>query len=260
MESFAANSAAVAAALCLSLLQVADAGDLHQPRQVEEEPPAEVEDQSDRSAEGEQARAGERTGEEGRAAVWDFDQAAPGQIPEGWRIAQTNSKQSPATWSVIEAAGAPSGHRILALVRSEHEGQVYNLAIAEETEFADLDLSVKVKAVAGEEDQGGGPIWRCMDERNYYVCRINPLEDNYRVYVVKDGVRKELGSATVVLEEQKWYTVRVVMRGKKITCSLDDRELLNAADETFADPGMIGLWTKADAATGFDDLNVKELK
>ena len=118
---------------------------------------------------------------------------------------------------------------------------------------------MRVKAIKGKEDQGGGPIWRCKDQNNYYICRFNPLEGNYRVYVVKNGKRRQLDSIKVDTRPGKWYAVRAVMIGERITCYLDDRKMLEVTDATFAEGGMVGLWTKADAVTSFDDLYVKSL-
>lgn len=145
---------------------------------------------------------------------------------------------------------------IFGLRESRNYDSTFNLAIAEGTSLGDLELTVWVKAVRGEEDQGGGPIWRCMDENNYYICRVNPLENNFRVYVVQEGKRRQLDSQTVGLQAGRWYSVRVMMMGDHIVCYLDGQRLLEARDRTFPDPGMIGLWTKADAVTSFDNLSV----
>ena len=116
-----------------------------------------------------------------------------------------------------------------------------------------------MKAVSGDEDQGGGPIWRCKDENNYYICRFNPLEGNYRIYKVVNGKRKQLDTTRIETEPGKWYAVRVTMVGEHITCYLDGRKLLGVWDSTFEDFGMVGFWTKADAVTRFDDLVVRAL-
>ena len=187
----------------------------------------------------------------------DFEGVPSGEMPAGWRTAETNAKGTPATWRVIADAGAPSGGRVFALTETANSNGTYNLAIADGSEHRDFALTVKVLAVSGEEDQGGGPIWRCRDADNYYVCRINPLEDNYRVYKVIGGKRKKLGSATVALSAGRWYTLSVRMKGSTITCDLDGESMLEAEDGDLPDAGMIGLWTKADAVTSFDDLTIQ---
>src|SRR5262249_10493733 len=119
------------------------------------------------------------------------------------------------------------------------------------------DLSVKMRANTGKEDQGGGLIWRVKDENNYYICRNNPLESNFRVYKVVNGKRTQFDSADVKTEAGQWHTMRAVMGGDRIACYLDGKKLLEAKDDTFKDAGMIGFWTKADAASSFDDLAVR---
>lgn len=194
-----------------------------------------------------------------KAATWNFDHVTVGESPRDWTLRQTKPTTALATWKVIADPTAPSKPNVLALTETANFDGTFNLAIADKTAFKDLDLTVKVKAVSGKEDQGGGPIWRCKDENNYYICRFNPLESNFRVYYVKDGVRKQLESTKIETEAGKWYTVRVTMNGPRIACYLDEKKLLEAEDGTFPNAGMIGLWTKADAVTSFDDLNVSAI-
>src|SRR5262249_14919080 len=111
------------------------------------------------------------------------------------------------------------------------------------------------RAVAGVVDRGGGLVWRAKDRNNYYICRYNPLEDNFRVYKVEDSKRTQFASAKVPGDEA-WHTVRATMSGVKITCYLDGKKLLEAEDSTFREAGMIGFWSKADAQSYFDELAV----
>ncbi len=191
-----------------------------------------------------------------QAATFNFDGDRPGSFPPGWITGTTRATAGPATWQVAADPLAPSPPNVLALVRSENYDGTFNLAMARDTAFRDLDLSVRVVAVRGQEDQGGGPIWRCRDENNYYICRFNPLESNFRLYRVADGTRRQLDSVQVETRTGTWYTVRVVMNADRIACYLDGTKLLEAADDTFKEAGMVGLWTKADAVTSFDDLVV----
>jgi hypothetical protein len=191
------------------------------------------------------------------AVIWGFEADEVGDVPKHWSITETNPTASRATWQVRTDVTAPAGHHVLALTESDNYDGTFNLAIAKRSSFRNLDLTVRVKAVAGDEDQGGGPIWRCRDRNNYYICRVNPLENNFRVYVVADGRRRQLASDRVELIAGRWYEIRVLMQGDEITCWLDGQELLYAADDHFGRAGMVGLWTKADAVTSFDDLVVR---
>lgn len=198
--------------------------------------------------------------EQNGSGEWTFDQHRAGALPTGWRLAETNPTESLAKWEVKPGDAAPSADKIFALTHSKNYNGTYNLAIAENTSYADLELTVRVRGDAGEEDQGGGPIWRCRDKDNYYICRINPLESNYRVYKVVEGRRRQLDSAAVDLEARRWYTLAVKMAGAHITCTLDGEPMLEAEDESIPNAGQIGLWTKADAVTSFDDLSVRPLE
>lgn len=189
--------------------------------------------------------------------TWHFDDDSTGKVASGWSVRETGPTKRLATWKVVADATAPSKPNVLALTETENRSGTFNLAVAEQTSFQDVDLTVMVKAVSGEDDQGGGPIWRCTDQNNYYVCRFNPLESNYRVYKVVEGKREQLATAKIETVPERWYAVRVTMVGDRINCYLDGKKLLEAKDGTFADAGMVGLWTKADAATSFDDLTVR---
>jgi len=194
---------------------------------------------------------------EEKATEWNFDKDSSGQMPAGWKAGYTNPAEGKAVWAVSEDPTAPSPPYVLSLTKTESAGRVFNLAMAEKTSFKDVDLSVKIKANSGKEDQGGGLIWRCKDENNYYVCRINPLEDNFRVYKVVGGKRQQLQSADVKVDAGKWYELRAKMAGNRMECYIDGKKLLEATDDELKDAGMVGLWTKADAASSFDNIAVR---
>jgi len=161
-------------------------------------------------------------------------------------------------WQVFADAGAPSGANVLAQI-SKSGRKAFNLVLVDGVKEVDVDLSVKFKAVMGEIDQGGGVVWRAKDRKNYYVARYNPLEENLRVYKIEKGKRSKLASKTVKYKEG-WHTLHVTMKGKHVTCSLDGGKPLAVDDETFTTGGTIGLWTKADAMTYFDDLTLTRVR
>lgn len=191
------------------------------------------------------------------AVVFGFDADAVGKLPCDWRVCQTRPSTVPATWTVVQDGSAPTRPNVLALTNTQSPKPTFNLVLAEKSLFKDVDLSVKVRGNTGEIDQGGGPVWRCKDENNYYICRINPLENNYRVYRVVNGHRRQLASADVKLDAGRWYTLRARMVGDRIVCHLNGKKLLEARDGTIPWAGKVGLWTKADAATSFDDVRVQ---
>jgi len=186
--------------------------------------------------------------------VWSFERDKPGSVPQGWKVAETGGKGTPAIWQVVKDDSAPDGTQAVAITANKNSGSTYNLLMAEKSYYRDLNIRVKVKAGTGEQDQGGGPIWRAKDADNYYICRWNPLENNFRIYFVKDGRRKQLGSANVKADPKVWHEIEIDHRGTKIAASFDGKKMIELEDTTLSEPGMVGLWTKADAATVFDDL------
>jgi len=197
--------------------------------------------------------------EGGRYEVWTFDKDKAGSVPRGWKAAETAGQGKAATWQVIADESAPSHPQAVAITANENRGRTYSLLVAEGTKYKDLQIRVMVKADAGEEDQGGGPIWRAKDADNYYIARWNPLENNVRVYFVKDGQRKQLGSADVKANPRTWHEITISHSKTKIVASLDGKQMIELEDSTFTEAGKVGLWVKADGKTAFDNLWIAKL-
>lgn len=176
--------------------------------------------------------------------VWNFSDDEPGEIAEGFSARM-------GVWNVVDDAG----NRVLAQ-QAENADGVFNVVLVEESAVKDVDLSVRFKPISGKFDQGGGLVWRARDEKNYYIARYNPLEDNFRVYKVENGKRSKFFQSADIKHTPGWHTLRVTMHGSRISCFLDGKKYLEADDKTFSQPGMIGLWSKADAQTYFDDLTL----
>ncbi|HHT9124601.1 MAG TPA: family 16 glycoside hydrolase [Candidatus Brocadiia bacterium] len=189
---------------------------------------------------------------------FSFDDIKEGSIPEGWKIDATNPADLLATWKVVKDEMAPSKPHVLSITEIHDESVgVFNLCWTDKISFKDGILEVKVRANSGKEDQGGGLIWRVKDADNYYIARYNPLERNFRLYYVKGGSRRTLADARVDIKSDNWFTIKVSHQGEVITCWLDGQEYLHAKDKTFTDAGGVGLWTKSDAASSFDDLKAE---
>lgn len=202
---------------------------------------------------------GAAVAEEPKAVKYDFEADKAGSVPKGWTVTKTGTGEG-GVWKVVEDKTAPKGSKVLAQT-AESPNAVFNLCVADGPSFKDVDITVAFKAVEGSKDQGGGIVWRYRDADNYYVARFNPLEDNYRLYHVVDGKRTEIGAKEALKAKAgEWHTLSVKMVGEAITCSLNGKVEIEAKDSTFAKPGKVGLWTKADARTYFDDFQAKEPK
>lgn len=180
-----------------------------------------------------------------KTRIWDFEGDAVDALPAGFK-AETGD------WIVAD----DDGNKVLAQ-RAKSPDKVFNVVLLGDLRARDVDLSVRLKALAGNDDQGGGLLWRARDKSNYYVARHNPLENNFRLYKVENGKRTMFKNADIAATPG-WHTLRVVMRGDKIECFYDGKKHLEATDSTFTEAGMIGLWSKADAQSYFDDLRLEE--
>lgn len=154
-------------------------------------------------------------------------------------------------WGVEEMAGAPSGARVL--VQRGVAGD-FHVVVAPGEALRDLAVSVRFKPISGREDASGGIVFRFAAER-YYVVRANALESNFRLYYYDRG-RRQLGTASVQRPELgRWHSLRVIAVGDRIQASLNGRLLLDHRDARLQ-AGRLGLWTKSDSVTAFDDLEV----
>jgi len=189
---------------------------------------------------------------DGMLLAEDFEAYAPGKLPADFEPHETNGFGNVARWGV--AVGADGAHCVR--VEAANKGQTFNLLLSERSFPKDLECSVRVRADAGQEDQGGGLVWRARDHKNYYITRWNPLEQNLRVYKIVGEVRTQLQSANVAADPKAWHELSASMVGSRIRVSFDGQPLLEVDDATFPEGGYVGLWTKADASTAFDDLRV----
>lgn len=183
------------------------------------------------------------------ASETSFDSAPFSGLPCGWAVAKTGNGEG-SVWKIQEDTTSPSGKKVLTQTASG-PGLLFNLCVADQPRHADVDLTIKLKALSGKIDQGGGPVWRYQDANNYYIARVNPLENNFRVYKVVDGKRTQLGTADVQATAGQWHTIRIAHRANRIQCSLNGKLSLDVTDDTIAKGGQIGFWTKADAVTSF---------
>lgn len=191
----------------------------------------------------------------GKEFVYSFDSDTAGKLPAKFQEALTG-QGAKAQWVVKSDPTAPSQPNVLAQLSTDKTDYRFPLAIADEGSFKDLDISVKFKAIAGEVDRAAGLVWRLKDANNYYVVRANALENNYRLYHVANGRRVQFAGANVKVASGEWHELRVECMGNKITCYYDGEKKIEATDDTFKEAGEVGLWTKADSVTYFDDLRV----
>jgi hypothetical protein len=178
----------------------------------------------------------------------NFDGAKPGSLPEGW-LAGVTGKGTP-VWSVEADASAPSLPNVL---KQSGEG-TYPWCVKTNVSLTDGFVQVRFKPVSGKKDEAGGLIWRWRDGGNYYIARANALENNVTIYHTVNGKRTEFKRTEMPVALNVWHTLRVDFRGPHFEVTFDGRHALEWDDETFKAGGAVGVWTKADSVTEFDDF------
>ncbi len=189
----------------------------------------------------------------GKQFVYNFDSDTPGQLPAKFHSAKTGGGPQE-KWVVSADPTAPSKPNVVTQTSTDRTDYRFPLLISDEGAFQNLDLSVKFKAVSGNIDRAGGLVFRLKDPNNYYIVRANALENNYRLYHVVNGRRSQFAGANLKVTSGEWHELRVEAVGNKLTCYYDGNKKIEATDDTFKDAGKVGLWTKADSVTSFDDL------
>ena len=183
------------------------------------------------------------------AETVNFDIVGTGSPPTGW----TCSKTGPGNpkWTVVTDDSAPSKANVL-----KQSGEAaYPIALKDDTSLKDGFVEVKFKPVSGEEDQAGGVIWRAKDTDNYYIARANALEGNVRIYHFVNGKRTQFKGVNLPVAANQWHTLRVNFTGSRFAVIFNGKELFVAEDDTLKDAGKVGVWTKADSVTLFDDAH-----
>jgi len=180
------------------------------------------------------------------AAARSFDQETAGRPPEG-------SEVFSGEWVVRAEADAPSKPNALC-----QTGRAEFPAIAlTSTVYGDVSVTVRFKPISGGEDQAAGIIFRVQDKDNYYyILRANALEGNVNLYLYASGRRSGIKEGSAKVTAGQWQELRVEASGDRLRGFLGGQLVVEATDATYK-AGRVGLWTKADSVTCFDDMVIK---
>jgi hypothetical protein len=182
------------------------------------------------------------------AGFVNFDSTPTGELPAGW-LGGVTGRGSP-RWAVAAEATAPSAPNVL----KQSGSGTFPWCVDKRASLADGFVEVKMKPISGREDQAGGVVWRWKDGGNYYVARANALENNVSLYYTENGSRKTLKYVDAPVAREAWHTLRVEFSGRHIRVVLDGVARIELDDAHIAGPGAVGVWTKADSVTLFDDF------
>jgi Domain of Unknown Function (DUF1080) len=196
----------------------------------------------------------------GETRKLDFTADTVGQPPKGFLFGHTAKVGTPGKWVVQE----DGGNKLLVQTDADSTRSRFPLAVLTDISTTDVDLSVRFRPVSGRVDQAAGLVWRYRDEDNYYIVRANALEHNVVLYKVEKGKRTDLPlkgegrtyGKQVEVPASQWSTLRVVATGPRFEVYFNGTKLYEVEDTTFTQPGTVGVWTKADSVTQFDDLTV----
>ena len=178
-----------------------------------------------------------------------FDADAAGTLPPNWAAGVTGRGSS--RWTVEADASAPSPPHVL---KQSGRGD-FPWCVRRDAALADGYVEVKFKPLAGSEDQAGGVVWRWKDGDNYYVARANALENNVSLYYTQGGRRNTIEYVDAPVAKDQWHMLRVEFAGRRIAVALDGKRYIEQNDDHIGGAGAVGVWTKADSVTVFDDFS-----
>ena len=193
---------------------------------------------------------------ESTTRVWTFDDDPPRTLPAEFQVITFFNGRPAGDWKVFNTDRARSSPHVLAQLLGKGAGHAYQTVFINGIIASDLELEVSFLPIEGMADMGGGLIWRATDNRNYYLTRANPLEQNIRIYRVVNGVRYLLKNFDQIIDVPEWHTFHVSAKGCQVRVFFDSKEIFNLCDQTFS-TGQVGLWTKSGAVTYFDDLKLQ---
>lgn len=182
------------------------------------------------------------------AETINFDKDKPGALPPGWSAGVTGHGSH--RWAVEVDATAPSKFHVL----KQSGSGTFPFCVLEGSSLTNGYVEVKFKSLSGKEDQAGGVVWRFKDRDNYYVARANALEDNVSLYYTENGSRKTIKYVDAPVAANVWHTLRVEFSGQSIEVWLDAKAYIHFKDGHIEGAGAVGVWTKADSVTAFDDF------
>ena len=181
----------------------------------------------------------------------------PGTAPPGFTFWRTGSGAA-AEWRVV-ADPTAGGQKAIAQTSKDTTDYRFPLAVYQPVSARNVDVVLRFKPVGGTVDQAGGIAVRLTTPDDYYVIRANALEDNVRFYRVVNGDRQQIKGINTKVAANQWHTLGLRAEGDRFTVSLDGKPLFTAEDKTFANPGKVALWTKADSVTHFDTISITPL-
>lgn len=186
-----------------------------------------------------------------------------------WSIVDDGGKHVLAVDGRQWMKGQPAGglaEKARTIYGSRHEEFIDNVkafayfpyAVAKDVnDFQNGDIRLRFKLVGGQLDQCAGILFNLKSNGDYLAVRFNGKEDNVVLWTFNQGKRKfvKKGSENVPLAMNTWHTLQISVHGTELKAALDDKHLL---DYTLAEPvtGRIGVWSKTDSVSYFDDYTV----
>lgn len=200
------------------------------------------------------------------ARILTFDNESIGELPVSFTPALTGGGGA-VHWEIESQQVNGAENKLVTQLSKDKTNARYPLLVHQDFIATDVDVALDFKTLSGKVDASGGIVFRYLDSKNYYVVRANSLEGNVVAYKTINGKRTNIGvrgksrayGVNVPVMHQRWQTLRVIAKGAIFGIYLDDKKIFEVENDALTQPGNVGMWTKADAVTQFDNLTFRSL-
>ena len=189
----------------------------------------------------------------GLPASFDFDADAPGTTPASLEQVLGGLGEPPRFVAVRDGQDS-----VLRQENVDRTGIRFPIALVKDVDADDVVARVRFRLVGGAQDRTAGIVLRYQDPSNYLVARANAVEGDLRIFRAVNALRRTLPGAVaqVHIDDDAWHVLEFRIEGPKVTAILDGSITASGYDTFFAH-GRVGLWTKSDSRTEFDDFRLE---
>ena len=160
-------------------------------------------------------------------------------------------------WIIVRDVTAAGG---AALEQSSNDptDDRFDFAVYRSLSPKNFAASARVKLITGTM-KSAGLVFRFLDSKNYYVLVENALEERVDIFRVKDGDMKRVNGVDADVVMNHWQTLKLVADADRFDVWLDEILLFTVWDRAILTEGGIGLWTREDNVTRFDQFKITPL-
>lgn len=163
-----------------------------------------------------------------------------------------------ARWHVVQDATAAAGFAIEQMRAPTNADSA--LAISKAASLRNVDVSLRLKAISGFEDQAGGVALRLVAPDTYYLVQVDVRRDRVLFQRVTGGVSEDIVGVDADIASDAWHTLNVRAMEDEFVITLDGVWMFTAFDKSLSQGGHFALWTNVHGITRFESISIAPLR